>query len=199
MAWPTKQGLREIGRLALERSADPPPRIDEVRGAGIIAGARLRVSDGSTTRTVAVRTSLVREVGFARRPDGRWVTIPKVDEVVVAAPSADEPDAVEVLSFDSHTLIEVFDAALAIRKEEDPKLSRTAPIFVTLDGAASDGIVGLKVKAKWQMTIRRSDVSARRDANRSLAEGFIDRVKREFAEMNGVDVSKVVIEFKITT
>jgi hypothetical protein len=199
MAWPTKQDLRECGRLAIERRADPPPRIEEVRGAGIIPGARLRVSDGSTERTVAVRTSLGREVGFARRPDGRWVTMPKVDEVVVAAPSADEPDAVEVLSFDSHTLIEVFDAALAIRKEEDPKLSRTAPIFVTLDGAASDSIVVLKMKAKWQMIIPRSDMSTRRNGNRPSKEGFINRVKREFAEMNGVDVSKVVIEFKIIT
>jgi hypothetical protein len=160
-------------------------------------GARLRVFDDSGKRLVAVRTSLSREVGFARRADGSWVTLPKVDEVVVAVPSADEADAAEVLSFDSKALIDEFDAALAIRQKEDPRLSRTAPIFVALDGAASDATSGLKARACWQMTIPRSDVEVHRNVNGDSAEGFVDRVKREFADMNGVDVSKVSIEFKI--
>jgi len=114
-------------------------------------------------------------------------------------PSAEKSDAVEVFSFDSGTLIHAFDAALAVRKEEDPRLPRTAPIFVDLDGDVSDVTAGLKAKARWRVIIPRSDVPVRRGANRDSAEGFVDRVKREFAEMTGVDVSKVSIEFKIIT
>jgi hypothetical protein len=191
-----KQDLREIGRMALEKSADPPPRIRQVRGPGIIGGSRLEVVAGDCERTVAVRTSLARELGFARRPEGSWVTLPNVDEVVVAVPSAEEVDDAEVLAFDAHTLIEAFDAALAAQKKTGPGLFSTAPVFIALDGESS-ATSGLKGKAKWRLVIPRSALSARRKENASATEGFVDRVKREFAEMNGVDVSKVVIEFKI--
>lgn len=195
MPW-TKQDLRECGRLAIEETADPPPQIDEVRGPGIVPGARLRVADGSNERIVAIRTSWDRNVGFARRPDGRWVTMPNVDEVLVVAPSAEEPDLAEIFSFDSYALTEAFDAALAVRKAESPDLSRTAPIFVALDGEP-DVTTGLLTKAKSRVTIQRSELLMRRRANRATEESFIDRVKREFAEINGVDVSNVVLEIKI--
>ena len=192
-----KQDLREIGRMALEKSADPPPRMRQVRGPGIIEGARLEVVAGDACeRTVAVRTSLARELGFARRPEGSWVTLPNVDEVVVAVPSAEEVDDAEVLAFDAHTLIEAFDAALAAQKKNGPGVFSTAPVFIALDGEPS-ATSGLKEKAKWRMVIPRSALSARRKANAPSTDAFIDRVKREFAEINGVDVSKVVIEFKI--
>jgi hypothetical protein len=192
-----KQDLREIGRMALEKSADPPPQIRPLRGPGIIGGSRLEVvADDSCERTVAVRTSLARELGFARRPEGSWVTLPNVDEVVVAVPSAEEVDDAEVLAFDAHTLIEAFDVALAAQKKNGPGLFSTAPVFIALDGESS-ATSGLKGKAKWRLVIPRSALSARRKENASATEGFVDRVKREFAEMNGVDVSKVVIEFKI--
>jgi hypothetical protein len=194
MAW-TMGDLRECGRIAIENSVNPLTRIDEVRGPGIVPGARLRVSGVSDKRFVAVRTSTDRQVGFARRPDGRWVTLSKVDEVVIAVPAA-EPDFAEVFWFDSHTLIEAFDAALAVRQEEGRDLSRAAPIFVALDGES--GVAsGLKSKARSRVTILRSELLLRRLANRAPVEGFIDRVKREFADMNGVDVSKVAVEFKI--
>ncbi len=195
MPW-TKQDLRECGRLAIEKRPGPPPHIEEVRGPGIVPGARLRVTNGSNERIVAIRTSWDRNVGFARRPDGRWVTMPNVDEVLIVLPSAQEPDLAEVFWFGSHTLIEAFDAALVVRKAEGPDLSPTAPIFVALDGE-SDVTAGLKSKAKSRVTISRSELLTRRRADRATEESFIDRVKREFAEMNGVDVSKVVLEIKI--
>jgi hypothetical protein len=37
----------------------------------------------------------------------------------------------------------------------------------------------------------------RKSAEQSSARSFIERVKREFYEINGVDVSKVVVEFRI--
>jgi hypothetical protein len=122
--------------------------------------------------------------------------MPNVDEVLVVAPLVDNPDAAEVLWFDSDALTQAFDAALVVRKEENPKLSRTAPIFVDLDGPP-DATSGFRAKAKSQAVIDRSRLLMHRRANQAAEEGFIERVKREFAEMIGVDASKVSVEFKI--
>jgi hypothetical protein len=194
----TKNELRESGRLALERRPDRPVAIRELRGAGIIPGSRLKVVDGSGERTVAVRTSLARELGFARRPEGRWVTLPKVDEVLVAVPAGDNADEAEVLAYDADTLMDVFDAALAAQDRQGSKRFSTAPVFIALDGK-STLTTGLKSKAKWQMVIPRSELTNRRQAKPFTTAAFVERVKREYAEMNGVDVSQVVIEFKIIT
>jgi hypothetical protein len=195
-----KQQLRECARLALVQRG---LRVEIKPGAGIIPGARLKVFDASHLLDVAVRASLDGEVGFARYPNGDWMTILSVDEVVVATPSAEEPGSAEVLCFDSDVMKEAFDVALAERKMEYPNFSHKAPVFVALDGAdgtkSKNVSVGLKAKAKWQVLIPLSAVSTDSTLSRPTAAGFIDRVKREFAEMNGVDVSKVVIEFKIIT
>jgi hypothetical protein len=122
--------------------------------------------------------------------------MPNVDEVLVVAPSVEDDDLAEVFWFDSHSLIEAFNAALAVRKAEGPDLSQTAPIFVALDGE-SDVTSGLKARAKFQATISHSELLMRRRPNQAAGEGFIERVKREFAEMNGVDASNVSVEFKI--
>jgi hypothetical protein len=162
-----------------------------------------RIFDGSEKRDVAVRTSLDGEVGFARHADGSWITIPKVDEVLVVASSAEEPGSAEVFCFDRDVLIEAFDAALVAQKKQYLNFSHKAPVFLPLDGAGetdwANASSGLKAKAKWQTLVPLSAVSTGRSSSGSIAEGFIDRVKREFAQMNGVDVSKVVIEFKIIT
>jgi hypothetical protein len=146
-------------------------------------------------REVAIRTSLDREVGFNRYPDGRWITIPTVDEIVVAVPSAEDPSSAEVLSFDREVVIDACNAALAAQKKEYPKLSYKAPIFIALDasdkGRASKVASGLTAKAKWRTSIPLGTVRTPR------VESFIERVKREFADLNGVDVSKVMVEFKI--
>lgn len=194
-----KRQLRECARIALQARG---LRVQLRPGAGIVPGARLRTFLGADERQVAVRTSLGREVGFARNPDG-WATITKVDEVVVAVPSADDPDAAEVLGFDRKVLIEACDAALAARRKKYPKLSSSAPIFIAIDGAKAKAgrkqdaladLVDLKSKANWTTHVPLSAASEHR-----AAEPFIERVKREFAELNGVDVSKVVVVFKVVS
>jgi hypothetical protein len=164
-------------------------------GAGIVPGARLRTFDGSQVRNVAVRTSLDREVGFTRHPDGRWMTIPTVDEIVVAVPSPEEPGSAEVLGFDREVVIDACNAALAAQKRQYPELSHKAPIFIALDtpnkGRSSKVASGLAAKAKWRISIPLGTVRTPR------AESFIERVKREFADLNGVDVSRVEVEFTI--
>ena len=127
--------------------------------------------------------------------------MPNVDEIVVVVPSAEEPDSAQVFCFDSHVMIEAFDAVLSARENKNPQFSYKSPIFIALDGSKKgrtpETVSGLEAKAKWQMSVPLTDV--RRGSVHPSARGFIDRVKREFAELNGVDVSKVVIEFRIIT
>jgi len=193
-----KRHLRQCARFALESRG---LRVELKAGAGIVPGARLTTFHGSETREVAVRTSLDREVGFTRHPDGRWITITAVDEIVVAVPSAEEPSSAEVLGFDREVVIDAFNAALAARKNEYPELSHKAPIFIALDtsdeGHSPDVTSGLKAKAKWRTSVSLAAMRTRKTRSAPPAESFIERVKREFAELNGVDVSKVVVEFKI--
>ena len=127
-----KRDLRECARLALERRG---VRVEVKPGAGIVPGARLRTFLGPQERKVAVRTSLDREVGFTRHSDGRWITMPNVDEIVVVVPSAEEPNSAQVFCFDSHVMIEAFDAVLSARENKNPQFSYKYPIFIALDGS----------------------------------------------------------------
>jgi hypothetical protein len=194
-----KAHLRECGRVALEQRGF---RVEPIKGPGILPGARLWTVLGDEKRRVAVRTSLDREVGLTRHPDGGWRTIPNVDEVIVVVPSAEHPGAAEVLSFDPDVLVSVFDATLAAREKQNADFSPKAPIFVALDRSEredpADIASGLKARAQWQTLVPLSAVPLPCKASEPAStEGFIDRVKREFAQLNGVDVSKVVVEFRI--
>ena len=106
-----------------------------------------------------------------------------------------------MFSFDREVVIDACNAALAARKTEYPGLSHKAPIFIALDtsdkGNSPDVASGLKAKAKWRTSVSLAAVRTRKSASAPPAESFIERVKREFAELNGVDVSKVVVKFKI--
>ncbi len=192
-----RQALRNCARLALEGRG---LRVEHKSGAGVAPGARLLAFNGPEVSEVAVRTSLRREVGLTRLSNGKWNTIPKVDEVVVAVPSAEQPDAAEVFCFDRDVIIAAFDAALAAQTKKHRRLSPKAPIFVALDNArkpSPDFGTGLKAKSKWQTLVPLAAASVSGSSHLPIGEGFLARVKREFAEINGVDVSKVVVEFRI--
>jgi hypothetical protein len=199
-----KSVLRECARLALEQRGF---RVDLVGGPGIVPGARLRASKGSESREIAVRTSTDREVGLARRPDGRWATISRVDEVIVVVPAVDQPDTAEVFSFAPKDLMRAFDAALKARKKGKPRFSVKAPIFLPLDelvaADASQSSLGLDVdrgqKAEWPILVPLAAVPRHRLLPSVTAVGFIERVRREFADLHGVDVNKVTVEFRITS
>ena len=170
-----------------------------VSGPGIVPGARLRATAGPAAgKQIAVRTSQDREVGLLRREDnGKWRTIPKVHELVVAVPSLTNPDtSIEVFCFDSKTVIALFDAA--VEKAGSRALSYKAPVFIALDESPQKGsgalAGGLGAQAKWREEISVKSIAAKLP---NQSDGFIERVKREFADRNGVDVSKVVLEFRI--
>jgi hypothetical protein len=194
-----KSFLRECARVALERRGF---RVEVVGGAGIVPGARLRAVKGSEERTIAVRTSLDREVGLTRNSKSQWSTIPRMDEVIIVVPSVTDSDKAEVLGFAPEAIVSAFDAVLAARKKENPDFSRKAPIFVALDkvsrGRHADLESELKTKAQWQVLVPLASVPRSRVSNSSAA-GFIERVRQEFADLHGVDVSKVTVEFRITS
>jgi hypothetical protein len=71
------------------------------------------------------------------------------------------------------------------------------PLFIPLDdkrlrrtGAVTPG---LKEKSQWREIITPDEEMLRK----GTARGFIERVRREFADINGVDVSKVKVHFAI--
>jgi hypothetical protein len=191
----TKSQLRACARAALEQRRGYS--VSVAKGRGFIPGARLTATKGTQEIKVAVRTSLDREIGLMRDQDGNWRTLPKVDMVLVAVPAVDDPGSVEVLGFDPTVLQREFDAALAAQLKRHPDLSHKAPIFVALDKpsgkAKTDLIAGLETKKEWREVMLLGSVSIQGEAK----GGFIERVKREFAELMGVDVSKVSVDFRI--
>jgi hypothetical protein len=189
-----KSLLRECARRALEERGFT---VELVSGAGIVPGARLRTFKGAEERLIAVRTSLDREVGLTRHSDGRWAIIPRVDEVIVAVPSSDGSDSVEVLSFSPGTIIHVFDAVLEDRKKQNPDFLEKSPIFVALDIGRDAADPGLKAKAQWQAVIPLAEVPRRRPTEAVSTTAFIERVRQEFADLHGLDVDKVTVEFRI--
>ena len=191
--------LRECARLALEQrgfTAEP------VRGSGILPGARLRAKKGSLTCKVAVRTSLEREVGLTRKSDGHWSTIPRMNEVLVAVPSANERGSAEILSFAPDVLIRAFDAALKARQGENPDFKIKSPIFIALDKVGHGGDASepaLKEKSQWTTLVPLTSVSRPHFSQNESESEFFDRVRQEFAERHGFDPSKVRVEFSIAS
>jgi hypothetical protein len=195
----TKKLLRAVAHHFLESRGYDVAR-DKRRGAA--PGARLIATRGAEKLKIAVRTSKGREVGLLRRVDGGgWRTVPEVDEVVVAVKSRKNHGnhtSIEVLGFDPDTLVGIFDAVTKGKKMCDSD----TPVFIALDEKAEKGStsvgVGLRAKAKWKkdIVLNAQILSALPQAEPS---SLIERVKREFAELNGVAIDKVIVEFRIIT
>jgi hypothetical protein len=198
-----KSALRECARLALEQRGF---RVEPIVGPGVVPGSRLRAIKGSEVHDIAVRSSTDGEIGLARRPDGGWSTLPRVDEVIVVA-GAKKSGLAEVLSFAPDALMRVFDVALEARQKEKRDLSLKAPVFVALDDFVArdaptrerrqDVEAGVKVRPQWRVFVPLADVPPQRLSPTTTAVGFIERVRQEFADLHGIDVSKVTVEFRI--
>ena len=194
---PTKrQMLRRCAQEAMEQRGYT---VRQVTAAGIVPGARLQVKkDGEPKKRVAVRTSKDRKVGLMRdRDTGDWRTIPDADEVVVAVQAQDNPNLAEVFGFEPEILIRAFNAlaakALAGKSREKALKS---PIFIALDHELDDPDElrsNLKKRSSWSMIVPLKPPKMAAEGN----VGFVERVKREFAELNGVDISKVLVNFQI--
>jgi hypothetical protein len=178
----SKTQLRVCARATLERRGYS---VKVAKSQGVVPGARLTAVKGTKEIKVAVRTSLDREIGFTRYHDGKWRTISKVDMVVVAVPMDDDRSSAEVFGFDPKVLEREFDAALAAQRKRHPDFPHKVPIFVPLDKVSA--------KKQWREEVPLNSVTSQENTS----VGFIERVKREFAELMGVDVGNVTVDFRI--
>jgi hypothetical protein len=190
----TKSMLRVCAQTALRRRGF---EVSIAGGRGIVRGARLIARKGQTRLKIAVRTSLDREIGLTRNEHGEWRTVPKMDEVIVVVRSSEDDAVAEVLAFDPGEVVEAFDAV--VKESRDSVQAFKAPVFVPVDARRTkeEGLVVLKEKARWKELVSIQQISRGGSSDPKGADNFIERVKRDFAELVGVDVSKVSVEIRI--
>jgi hypothetical protein len=191
-----KQTLRRCAQDALQKHGYSVRR---VTAAGVVPGARLLVKKaGDPIRRVAVRTSMDREVGLTRDPKtGKWRTIPSAHLVVIAVPVQNNPNCAEVFGFDPKVIIRAFDALQRKALSGKPKAKASnSPLFIALDHQLDDKHElrsNLKEKSVWSTVVALKPQGRPVDRN---AE-FADRIKREFAELNGVNIGSVTVNLII--
>jgi hypothetical protein len=198
MARPKKSLLRQLGREALEEQGYETA---VKRGQGLLPGARLIARKDGEDFVVAVRTSHERVLSFTMQTNSQWRTLENVDLVLAVVPAAKNSEIVEVLAFDSTALKARFDIASKGLERVDRSSSFEMPIFIPIDKESrknvGHSVSNLKEIALWSVNVSAAAMKVK--ASDDSAGTFIDRVKREFAERNEVDVSKVVVEFRILT
>jgi hypothetical protein len=189
-----------LRRTAANALAEKGFEIEERTGKGIRPGARLtaKASKGPALE-VAVRTGRERSLGFSRLSNGNWRTLESVELVLGVVPDDESAGDFAVLAFKSTMLKKWYDKALKALEDAGRSPDLDVPIFIPLDEKSKKNvghnIAGLKKAALWSVRI---GVKQLEEQNQSEDfETFIDRVKREFAERNEVDVSKVSVEFRI--
>jgi hypothetical protein len=175
--------------------------LKEVRarsGQGLLPGSRLIAKRQGQEIDVAVKASLERSLNFTKQSRNRWRTVSAVDLVVAVVPALNALDF-EVLAFDGPPLVAEFEKAWEALERAGRSLSFEIPIFIPLDQVSRKNvghdIANLKALAIWSIRLSAEELKARNSAE--SGETFYDRVKREFAERSGVDVSKVEVEFRI--
>jgi hypothetical protein len=192
-----RRQLRELGKVALEQLGFA---VQVKSKLGVASGAQLVGTKGSETRSFAVRACLNRRVQGVRHMDGTWKTLPDVDEVVVVAPSRDNPAVIEVLGFDPEVVVQALDSALADQRDRGLPPPHDEPVFVSLDQRNPRGrdsaIPGLKREAKW---LRALPISLAEDPNPEKKTGIRERLRREVAAWADVDVGDVAIDIRIAT
>jgi len=195
---PKKSSLRQLGRFAL---LDRGYKVEARTGQGLLEGARLFARKEDEELDIAVRTSYERHLSFSKRSQDEWATLPSVDLVLAVIPAEKNTGYFEVIAFDSKVLTAAFDKAWKPLERAKRAVSFEMPIFIPLDSGSRKNLghdlSNLKVDAVWSVNFGPDAIKARTLVGD--AETFLDRVKREFAERNEVDVSKVVVEFRIVT
>jgi hypothetical protein len=198
MTRPKKSLLRQIGREALEKEGY---KTEVKKGQGLLPGARLIAAKEGKLFVVAVRTSHERVLSFTMQTNSHWRTLDNVDLVLAVVPVAKNSEFVEVLAFDAAALKARFDLASKGLGRADRSSSFEMPIFIPIDKVSRKN-VGHSVSNLYEIKLWTASVSAAAMKVKTSDDSqgtFIDRVKREFAERNEVDVSKVVVEFRILT
>jgi hypothetical protein len=166
---------------------------------GVLPGSRLVVKKkGEPEKDIAVKASVERRLSFTKQANGQWRTLHVVDLVLVVVPAEKNGKDTEVLAFESKSLISMFDKAWNALEKAGRSLSYEIPIFIPLDEGSRKNlghdIANLKALAIWSVRLNPEEVSARNSVEN---DEFYDRIKRQIAEHNGVDISKVEFEYRI--
>ena len=176
-------------------------RVVSQSSRGVLPGARLVATKEGKTFRVAVKVLLERRMNFTRLSATKWRTLSDVDVVIAVAPVGDGSDAYEIIAFAAKPLIACFDQAWKTLKKANRALAFGVPVFIPLDEGSKKNVghdvANLMELKDW--AVARSLSEMRALSSVTAPDTFIDRVKREFAERNEVDVSKVVVEFRIIT
>jgi hypothetical protein len=189
-----------LRRAAANLLAEKGFVVEERTGKGIRPGARLTAKPPQGPAVdVAVRTGRERSLGFSRLRDGNFRTLQNVRLVLAVVPDDKSGGGFVVLAFESKVLKRWFGKALNELEQAGRAPELDLPIFIPLDAQSKKNlghqIVGLKKAALWSARIEPKQLEEQKMAGES--ESFIDRVKREFAERNEVEVSRVRVEFRI--
>ena len=134
---------------------------------------------------------------------------------IVVSPSLDDSRVADVIRFDARVLVKTFDELDTQRNGANTKNRKlNFPIFVALDPQPGDDgdSSNLIAKASWVESVPLPGAAAStspdlaggdagleratHSRNKGSHEGFVERVRREYAELNGVDVRKVFINIR---
>jgi hypothetical protein len=117
--------------------------------------------------------------------------------MIVVVPSK-SPDHVEVLCFESKTLIKAFDNVV---REHQLTRETDVPVFVALDPVRSKGSTArgteLKALALWSDEFETKELG--RESRAKQLDQFIARVTREFADLVGVGPERVIVDLRISS
>lgn len=182
-----------VPAILIERGFEVRPK----GGRGVLPGSRLSIRNPRGQEfDCAVKASDQRNLSFTRLVDGRWRTLQAVDIVIAVVPALDQAKDIEVYAFKAKFAVKKFDQAWNALKKAGRALGPQMPIFVPLDDASSrnlgHNVANLKELALWDRSFTRSQVKAM-----GGVDDFYERVRQEFADRNGVDASKVEVEFRI--
>jgi hypothetical protein len=174
-------------------------------------GARVAIESGGRKGLALVRTSSDRWVGWMRK-DGEWKGFDEAEVIIVSSiDNVQRPRMIEIYAFDPKIVRDAFEKNLAARVAANPRFKVTAPVFVGLDnckkGKPSSVSSNLSASALWmlKLPIDEADPASAAENTNSPAktpvetrEKFAARVRQEFADLVGVPVDKVGIEFRVS-
>jgi hypothetical protein len=175
--------------------------INERTGKGIRPGAGwVATSAEGSELEVAVRICPQSSLSSSRRPDGRF-KFENSQLLLAVAPDQESAGDFTAFAFQCETLKSWYKKALQALADAGRAPELDVPIFIPLHEHSKrnvgHNIAGLKKAALWSVGI-----DAKRLKDHELggqSESFFDRVKREFADKNGVDVGRVSVEFRISS
>jgi hypothetical protein len=189
-----------LRRFAADVLKEKGFKVEEQTGQGIRPWARLIATppEGPPIK-IAVRTGVDRSISFSRLASGEFRTLGRVHLVLAVVPDEKNSNDLAVIAFDSKILRGWYSRALKALDRAGRTPDLEVPIFIPLDEQSrknvGHSVSGLKKAALWSVCIEAEKL---KDLHLSEStETFLDRVKREFAERNEVDVSKVFVEFRI--